>query len=240
MNTNIFFSLDYELQLKIVESILFAADEPIDTHSLYNLLIDEKRNTIIEEENGDINQKANQALLDEKFRTIDKLIDDINTQLHETNRPYKIIKIAGGWQFATRKEYGQYVRTYYKTKINRRLSNAALEVLAIIAYKQPITKPEIELIRGVNSNEVVNSILERGLIKISGRKNVLGRPLMYSTTDDFLRIFGLNSLSDLPELSEFEEMVKQEFENQADDTVTLDLSNDEIENIEAHIEIEQN
>ncbi len=240
MNTNIFFSLDYQLQMKIVESILFAADEPINTETLLNLLIDEKKNTITEEENAEINQKAEQDLLDDKLKTLEKLIFDINTQLLETNRPYKIIQIAGGWQFATRKEYGQYVRTYYKTKINRRLSNAALEVLAIIAYKQPITKPEIEIIRGVNSNEVVNSILERGLIKIAGRKNVLGRPIMYSTTDDFLRIFGLNTISDLPDLSEFEEMVKQEFESQADDMMTLDLSNDEIEKIESQVEIEQN
>jgi len=118
----------------------------------------------------------------------------------------QVVEIAGGYQFSTRPEYAGWIRKFFKKQVPTRLSRAALETLAIIAYKQPITKAEIDAIRGVNSEGVINSLLAKGLITISGRKKAPGRPLLYSTTDKFLHHFGLKDLSDLPSLEEIEEM----------------------------------
>ena len=102
-----------------------------------------------------------------------------------------------GYLFATKPEYAKYVGYLSSEKSKRRLSQAALETLAIIAYKQPITKPELESIRGVNSDYILNTLLEKNLIAIKGRAETIGRPLLYATTDEFLKYFGLNKLSDL-------------------------------------------
>lgn len=226
---NYFYKLNYETKKALIETLIFVSDEPLTDETIFNLLIsmDKENQTPIERSNS------------EEFQNfvveLKQIIDQINNELVATGRPYHIIRIANGWQFATQKEYGKIVRHFYKSRQVRKLSNAALEVLAIIAYRQPITKPEIEMIRGVNSSETVNSLLEKNLIKISGRKSVLGRPLEYSTTDDFLKLFGLNSLDELPEISEFEEMVKREL-NQNENEITLDVSNEQIEQIQANIE----
>lgn len=140
---------------------------------------------------------------------ITEIIDEINQELTETNRPFKIINVAGGFQYSTKSEFGELLQLIYKSKSKRRLSHASLECLAIIAYKQPISKPEIEQVRGINSNEVVNSLLEKNLIEIVGRKDVLGKPLIYGTTNEFLRMFGLKGLSDLPKLRELEEITME-------------------------------
>lgn len=226
---NNFYKLNYETKKALIETLIFVSDEPLTDDTIFNLLIsmDKENQTPIEHSNS---EEFQNFVLELK-----QIIDQINNELLETGRPYHIIRIANGWQFATQKEYGKIVRHFYKSRQVRKLSNAALEVLAIIAYRQPITKPEIEMIRGVNSNETVNSLLEKNLIKISGRKSVLGRPLEYSTTDDFLKLFGLNSLDELPEISEFEEIVKREL-NQNENEITLDVSNEQMEQIQANIE----
>lgn len=224
-----FNKLDFETKKAIIETLIFVADEPLKNEQIYNILInlDNDNPTPIEQK------------LDQDFQNFTNefeiIVNEINNELESTNRPYQIIKVANGWQFATRKEYGRIVRHFYKSKQIKKLSAAALEVLAIIAYRQPITKPEIEMIRGVNSSETVNSLLEKNLIKISGRKSVIGRPLEYSTTDDFLKLFGLNSLEELPEISEFEELVRRELQQQ-DRDVTLDISQEKIDKIEAKID----
>lgn len=221
--------LDFETKKAIIETLIFVSDEPLKNEQIYNIIINLDKDT----------STPLEQTIDEEFQKftdeLEKIIETINNELELTNRPYQIIKIANGWQFATRKGFGRIVRHYYKSKQVRRLSAAALEVLAIIAYLQPITKPEIEMIRGVNSSETVNSLLEKNLIKISGRKSVIGRPLEYSTTDDFLKMFGLNSLEDLPDISEFEELVRRELEQQ-DSDVTLDVSQEKIETIEAKLD----
>lgn len=224
-----FNKLDFENKKAIIETLIFVSDEPLTDDAIFNIVINlDKDNSTPLEHTGN---KDYQNFIIE----LSDIIQKINEELEKSNRPYQIIRIANGWQFATRKEFGRIVRHYYKSKQIRRLSNAALEILAIIAYRQPITKPEIEMIRGVNSNETVNSLLEKNLIKISGRKSVLGRPLEYSTTDDFLKLFGLNSLDELPEIAEFEELVRREL--QQDDTeITLDISTESVEPIEAKIE----
>lgn len=225
---NNFFKLDLETQKAIIETLIFVSDEQLTDDSIFNIIINlDKETTPLEHSNS---EDYNNFLI-----LLKEIISKINDELDKSNRPYQIIRVANGWQFATRQEYGRIVRHYYKSKQVRRLSNAALEILAIIAYRQPITKPEIEMIRGVNSNETVNSLLEKNLIKISGRKSVLGRPLEYSTTDEFLKIFGLNALDELPEIAEFEELARRELQ-QEESQITLDISQDKIEQVEAKID----
>ncbi len=112
--------------------------------------------------------------------------------------------------FCTKPEYAKYVGYLSSEKSKRRLSQAALETLAIIAYKQPITKPEIESIRGVNSDYMLNTLLEKDLVTISGRADTIGRPLLYITTPEFLKYFGLNNLIDLPKPREIDEIMQDE------------------------------
>jgi len=112
--------------------------------------------------------------------------------------------------FSTKPENAKYIGYLSSEKSKRRLSQAALETLAIIAYKQPMTKPELEIIRGVNSDYILTTLLEKNLITISGRAETIGRPLLYSTTEEFLKYFGLHKISDLPKPREIEEIMKDE------------------------------
>ena len=119
----------------------------------------------------------------------------------------EIREVAGGYRITTRPEYHEIIRTYLKTRPSAKLSLAALETLAVIAYKQPITLPEIMEIRGIKGTSTVRTLLEKKLIETRGRKKVVGRPILYGTTREFLVHFGLNNLSELPTLEEFEEIM---------------------------------
>lgn len=145
-----------------------------------------------------------------ELATIHSAVDMLNEQYEASGRVYRITKIAGGYQFATKADFAEYVARLYKEKSRRRLSSAALETLAIVAYKQPVSKADIENIRGVNCDEVLKSLLEKNLVTITGRAEAVGRPLLYGTTIDFLRHFGLHTLSDLPRPREIEELMKEE------------------------------
>jgi len=116
-----------------------------------------------------------------------------------------LAEVAKGYQFRTREEFGEYVRRLIKTRASR-FSQSALETVAIVAYRQPITRAEIEYLRGVDSGGVIKTLLEKKLIKILGKKDIPGRPLIYGTTREFLEIFGLKDLSSLPSLREIEEL----------------------------------
>lgn len=123
--------------------------------------------------------------------------------------PLEIREVAGGFRVTTRPEYHDVVRAYLKTRPSAKLSLPALETLAVIAYKQPVTLPEIMDIRGIKSTSTIRTLLEKKLIETRGRKKVVGRPIMYGTTKEFLLHFGLNDLSELPTLEEFEEILAQ-------------------------------
>ena len=116
----------------------------------------------------------------------------------------ELLQSGGGYQFMTKKDFHPTIAGYLNSKIGRRLSTAAMEVLAIIAYKQPVTKSEIEQIRGVNCDYSIQKLLEKELIEITGRKDVAGRPLVYSTSALFMDYFGINTMEDLPKLKEVE------------------------------------
>jgi segregation and condensation protein B len=122
-------------------------------------------------------------------------------------RGIRLTQMAGGWQFLTREEYAPYLGRFLRGKKKMRLSRPALETLAIIAYKQPVTKAEVDAIRGVDSSGVLNTLLERELVTIRGRSKVVGRPLLYGTTGEFLSYFGLNDLNELPRVEELKAIV---------------------------------
>lgn len=129
-------------------------------------------------------------------------IKSIGEELNQRGAPMQLMEVAEGFQLASRPTFSPWVRRLYKDKTTLRLSNSALETLSIVAYKQPITRSEIEEIRGVEVTAVLETLMERKLLRIMGRKETLGRPLLYGTTMDFMRQFGLKSLEDLPKLEE--------------------------------------
>ena len=130
-------------------------------------------------------------------------VEDLRRELEESVRGYRLIAVAEGWQMATRPELAPYMRKLFSDRATMRLSTAAQETLSIISYKQPLTRAEIEEIRGVEVIAALETLLEKRLVKVVGRKETVGRPLMYGTTMEFLRHFGLRSLEDLPPLERF-------------------------------------
>lgn len=174
----------------IIESLIFASEEQITSKQIREILSSFSIKT-------DVNK-------------IEQSIEKLNEEYNEAGSSFEIIKIAGGYQFATRKEYGVYVGKLFDEKQRKKLSQSSIETLAIIAYKQPITRNEIEFIRGVNVDYIVNSLLERDLVCITGRAETPGRPILYGTTDTFLKVLGLNSVSDLPKLKEINDILQNE------------------------------
>jgi len=164
---------------KIIETLLFVADQPVSENMCRYVL-------------GELAAGHN----------IDQLIKEIGTDYEQRNSPLELRFIAGGWQFSTKKEFNSWVKKLYRDKTTLKLSNSALETLSVIAYKQPITRSEIEEIRGVEVSGVLETLLERKLARIVGRKETIGRPLLYGTTQEFLRHFGLTHLSELPSLED--------------------------------------
>jgi segregation and condensation protein B len=161
---------------------------------------------------------------------IEKIIDEINDDLDNSNRPYRIVQYAGCYQFATLQQYGEIVQRMLRSKTKKNFTTAQLETLSIIAYKQPVTKHEIDRIRGVmSSSEIINVLIEKELIQIAGRKDVIGKPLLYSTTSDFLRTFGLNELSDLPKLREIDEIAEQKLLDEDERTeMVLNITEEDV------------
>jgi len=164
----------------IIENILLAADQPISETQFKNLLGDE------------VEKVSFKSVLEE-------LVDEYSS------RNLQILQVAEGYQLCTRHDYSDWVRKFLKFDKTTKLSQPSLDTLAIIAYKQPLTKAEVEEIRGVDSSGVVRTLLEKKVISPGGRKKVPGRPIMYRTTRKFLEYFGLRDLSDLPTLEDFKE-----------------------------------
>lgn len=150
---------------------------------------------------------------------IKRVVHEIKDEFEARNNGVNVVEIAGGYQMLTNPLFASYVRDFYKTKHKEKLSKPALETLAIVAYKQPVSRTDIETIRGVNSDGIVVNLIEKELIKIVGRKDVPGRPFLYGTTKQFLDYFGLKSLDDLPRLEEFPDLVPSE----VDESLILDV-----------------
>jgi len=183
------------LELKhIVEALIFASDEPLELNSIVQII-------------KSVNKDEEEL---ELYSLVENAIYELNEFYEANGVAFRIIKIAKGYQFATRPEFSRYVGFMNTERRQKRLSQAALETLAIIAYKQPITKPEIEKIRGVNADYILSTLLEKNLICIKGRAETVGRPLLYGTTDEFLKYFGISDISDLPKPREIEEILNDE------------------------------
>ncbi len=150
------------------------------------------------------------GVLEVKEKEVEQSVERINLHLRETGSPVSVKQIAGGYEFLTLPEYAPHIKKLYKNRFMTRLSRPSLEVLAIVAYKQPITKQEVESIRGVNSDGVYHTLLERKLIKIAGRKEAPGRPLLYGTTREFLQYLGINSMEDLPKIEEIKSILEKD------------------------------
>ena len=150
--------------------------------------------------------KAIADILKEDKGWVQVAVDELAKEFNERNGGLMLREVAGGWQFATRPEYHEHVRAYLKSKPSAKLSLAALETLAVIAYKQPVTVPEILEIRGVQSSSAIKTLLDKRLIIAKGRKETVGRPMMYGTSKDFLLQFGLKDLSELPNVEDFEDL----------------------------------
>ncbi len=151
--------------------------------------------------------KIMEVLPDMTLEQIEETVTALNEKYLQSEMSFRIRKIAGGYQTYVLEDYTGYVDELFTRRLSVRLSRAALEALAIISYRQPVTKADIELIRGVASDSALHTLLERKLITLSGRASTLGRPLLYSTTPEFLKFFGLNSLEDLPRMEEIEEIL---------------------------------
>lgn len=210
-----FFTLERADQLHALEALIFASEEPLSNRSLHRLLVledptqqDPGQQQLPLDGEQPVVPEIVLPTFDVPNGFFEELVDEINDDLVQSQRPYRIVKIAGGYQFATTPQHGNLVQRLLKAKNRRRLTQAALETIAIIAYRQPITKGEIDAIRGVNAGEVVNSLVEKQLISMVGRAETPGKPLLYGTTEEFLRVFGLNSLSDLPKLREIDDLLK--------------------------------
>jgi len=196
----------------IVEAVIFASDVPLRLKQIKEK-INEPRNPF--------QSKNGEPINEEKIKSI---IDELNQEYEERGSAFRIIEIAEGYQFATLPEFAKWVGKLFKERSKKKLSQPALETLAIIAYKQPISKSEIEAIRGVNVDYIVKTLLEKKLITIVGRAETIGRPLLYGTTKEFLKYFGLKSLSDLPKPSEIEEITKE-----SEDEIKLNIQKEVIE-----------
>ncbi len=167
----------------IIEALVFAAEEPLTLSDLMELF-----------------PEAGEAELQD-------YLDQIVRACEAPECGLQVTQVAGGYRMTTKGDLGEWVRALYRSRNRRRLSGAALETLAIVAYRQPITTPEIQALRGIDPSGVLQNLLEKKLVRILGRKPVVGKPILYGTTRDFLSHFGLNTLADLPSVEEFGEML---------------------------------
>jgi segregation and condensation protein B len=185
----------------LVEALIFAAQEPLSINQIRTIY-----------QGDDARNNGSKQIEPE---TIRQSVIDLNLEYEKSDRPYRIVQIAGGYQFATLSDYAEWFGKLYKEQGRRKLSQSGVETLAIVAYKQPVTKAEIEKIRGVNCDYVLRTLLEKELLTVTGRAESVGRPLLYGTTKEFLKHFGLNDITDLPRPREIEEILgESQFETE--------------------------
>lgn len=176
----------------IIESLIFASPIPVTAEEICRILVD--TDEVLELHPADI----------------EHIVMDLNQEYEDAGRSFGINYTGGGYTFATDKRYYKWLQKFQHENISRKVTPSALEALAIIAYKQPVTKPEIDHIRGVDSGYIVRQLLEKNLIEVAGRADKPGRPLVYKTTQNFLKHFGINSVEELPKPREIEEILQDD------------------------------
>lgn len=165
----------------IIEALIFVSEEPLSAKIIADVM------------------RADREV-------IDGALAELSQEFNGRNGGLQLREVAGGWQFATRPEYHEHVRAFLRSRPSAKLSIASLETLAVIAYKQPVTVPEILEIRGVQSPSSIKTLLDKKLIVAKGRKETVGRPMMYGTSKDFLLQFGLKDLGELPSMEDFQDL----------------------------------
>tara|TARA_S200000501_G_scaffold230515_1_gene216210 strand:- start:924 stop:1547 length:624 start_codon:yes stop_codon:yes gene_type:complete len=199
---------------KIIESLLFASPIPLTQTKVNNVFNPATPN-------------------------LKKIVESLNNQYDKEEHAFEVISVAGGFQIVSKSEYEIYIQRMLNKSLRISLSAASMDCLAIIAYRQPISRYQIEAIRGVDSSGVIKNLLGKNLVKIKGRDSGPGRPLLYKTTDVFLEYFGINRLSDLPKLKEISEIIASDaslgeqmavFENQSNEKAQTDLESDRMPN----------
>jgi segregation and condensation protein B len=168
-------------RIAIIEALIFVSEEPLSAKAIADVL------------------KEDRALVENNLK-------DLEREFNSRNGGLQLREVAGGWQFATRPQYHEHVRAFLKSRPSAKLSIASLETLAVIAYKQPVTVPEILEIRGVQSPSSIKTLLDKKLIVAKGRKDAVGRPMMYGTSKEFLMQFGLKDLTELPSVEDFQDL----------------------------------
>jgi segregation and condensation protein B len=168
-------------RVAIIEALIFVSEEPLSLKTIADLLREDRA-------------------------VVEAALAELSKEFNGRNGGLQLREVAGGWQFATRPEYHEHVRAYLKSRPSAKLSIASLETLAVIAYKQPVTVPEILEIRGVQSPSSIKTLLDKKLIVAKGRKETVGRPMMYGTSKEFLLQFGLKDLTELPSMEDFQDL----------------------------------
>lgn len=168
-------------RLAIIEALVFVSEEPLSVKTIADVLREDRA-------------------------AVEAAVAELAQEFNGRNGGLQLREVAGGWQFATRPEYHEHVRAYLKSRPSAKLSIASLETLAVIAYKQPVTVPEILEIRGVQSPSSIKTLLDKKLIVAKGRKETVGRPMMYGTSKEFLLQFGLKDLGELPSMEDFQDL----------------------------------
>jgi len=168
-------------RIAIIEALIFVSEEPLSVKTMAEVLREDRE-------------------------VVEAAVVELANEFNGRNGGLQLREVAGGWQFATRPEYHEHVRAYLKSRPSAKLSIASLETLAVIAYKQPVTVPEILEIRGVQSPSAIKTLLDKKLIVAKGRKETVGRPMMYGTSKDFLMQFGLKDLTELPSMEDFQDL----------------------------------
>lgn len=184
--------VDGTLLSSVIESLIFASPEPISAEKICDIIAQGDEQLELEPE------------------AIEPFVEKLNQRYEENGLAFNISAIAGGYTFATKKKFEPWLSIFQHEDAYRKLSQSAIEALAIVAYKQPVTKPEVDDIRGVDSGYILRQLLEKVLIEVSGRLDAPGKPLLYRTTKHFLKHFNINSIDELPKPREIEEILKDD------------------------------
>lgn len=176
----------------VIEALIFASDEPIPSSKIREIIVENEEQIEITEE------------------TVQNFVDKLNERYDENGLSFRIQLLGGGYTFVTESKYHYWLSIFQHENAYRKLSQSAIESLAIVAYRQPITKPEVDQIRGVDSGYILRQLMEKALIEVSGRADSPGKPLLYRTTKHFLTHFGINSVDELPKPREIDEILKDD------------------------------
>ncbi len=178
--------------ISVVEALIFASQDPISWDHIAGIIRESEEELQLEKE------------------SVDQIVGQLNDRYEKNDLAFKIEEVGGGYTFVTQPRYHPWLSIFQHENAYRKLSQSAIESLAIVAYRQPITKPEVDQIRGVDSGYMLRQLLEKMLIKVAGRADSPGKPLLYKTTDHFLKHFGINNVDELPRPREIEEILKDD------------------------------